>query len=142
MSQEEVLKTLKNLKSGDLICCSWCDANIGKSRANHGVIEVPVKSWGIFVMLLKGKVPTILLAQNCFEYANGVYDVDYTAIPLSWAFDIKVLEKQHVSKQIADGLAESFMMSGTQVARSAQPRAFLHRQKHLRRGTHGGRMAC
>ena len=70
-----VLGILADVAPGDLVCVDWYDANIGKSRANGGSIEVPVKSFGVFVMVAKGKKPTILLAQNCFEYADGFYDV-------------------------------------------------------------------
>ena len=134
---KEILKTLENCKPGDLVCVDWYDANIGKSRANGGSIEVPVKSFGVFVMVAKAKKPTILLAQNCFEYADGFYDVDYMAIPAAWSSDISVIQKQIIPRRMAEGLAESFMLTKNQVKRSVEPRAFLHRQQRL--CTHGGR---
>ena len=133
----EILKELETCTPGDLVCVNWFDANIGKSRANGGSIEVPVKSFGIFVMVAKAKKPTILLAQNCFEYSNGFYDVDYMAIPAAWSSDIHVIQKQYISRRMAEGLAESFMITGNQVKRSVEPRAFLHRQQRLSK--HGGR---
>lgn len=133
----ELLKALGDCEPGDLVCVDWYDANIGKSRANSGSIEVPVKSFGVFVMVAKAKKPTILLAQNCFEYADGFYDVDYMAIPAAWSSEVKVIQKQYISRRMAEGLAESFMITGNQVKRSVEPRAFLHRQQRL--CTHGGR---
>ena len=134
---KEILKTLGACEPGDLVCVDWYDANIGKSRANGGSIEVPVKSFGVFVMVAKGKKPTILLAQNCFEYADGFYDVDYMAIPAAWSSVISVVQKQYVPRRMAEGLAESFMVTGNQVKRSVEPRVFLHRQQRL--SCHGRR---
>ena len=129
--KKEILRGLDACTPGDLVCVDWYDANIGKSRANGGSIEVPVKSFGIFVMVAKAKKPTILLAQNCFEYANGFYDVDYMAIPAAWSSDISVIQKQIIARRMAEGLAESFMLTKNQVKRSSEPRAFLHRQRRL-----------
>jgi hypothetical protein len=131
MSRNNFLKGLEACKPGDLICIDWCDASIGKSRANHGSIEVPVKSIGIFVMLARAKTLTVLLAQNCFEYADGFFDVDYTAIPAAWASEVHVIQPQFVSRIIAENLAASFLVSKNQVMRSTEPRAFRIRQQHL-----------
>lgn len=131
MSKKTVLKGLEACTPGDLICVDWLDASIGKSRANHGSIEVPVKSIGIFVILAKSKTLTILLAQNCFEYADGFYDVDYTAIPAAWASEVQVIQPQFVSRNVAENLAESFLVSKNQVMRSSEPRATRVRQRHL-----------
>jgi hypothetical protein len=59
----------------------WTDASIGKTSTNGGVIDVPVRSWGIFVGVF-GK------RKNSFEYADGLCDLDYTAIPLGWVEDV------------------------------------------------------
>jgi hypothetical protein len=132
-----VLKSLENVKPGALICVSWCDASIGKSRANRGVIDVPVKSWGVFVGLIGTKIKHIVIAQNSFKYANSLFDLDYTAVPVGWAIDIEVIVDQYLPKQVADSLIESFVVSESQVLRrSTSPRAFVHRQQRL--STHGG----
>ena len=131
-----VPQALADIAPGDLICVDWFDANIGKSRMS-GSVEVPVKSFGIFVMVAKARKPTILLAQNCFEYADGFYDVDYMAIPTDWSNNVQVIQKQYISRRMAEGLAESFMLTKQQVKRSIEPRAFLHRQQRLY--THKGR---
>ncbi len=135
---EPVLKGLDSCKPGDLVCVDWCDASIGKSRANRGVVEVPVKSVGVFVMVTRSKTLTLLLAQNCFEYADGYYDVDYTAIPAAWASEISVIQTAFMSMQVVESLAESFMLTKNQVKRSSESRAFLHRQQHLYSHRRGG----
>jgi len=89
-----------------------------------------VKSWGVFVGLFGEKTKHIVLAQNSFRYADGLFDLDYTAIPLSWTADITVLVKEHIPKQIAGKLVNSFLMGGHRAFN--HPRTF---QKRL--STHG-----
>ena len=110
---KKVLKQIKSLTPGDLIFVSWFDASIGKSLSGglRG-IDIAVSSWGIFIGLLGEKNKHIILAQNNFRYANGLYDIDYTAIPLSWTVDVKVIEKQHVKSEEAEQLLNSFLMGG------------------------------
>ena len=93
-------KQLNSLKLGDLIKVDWSDASIGKSLSGglHG-IDVPVQSWGIFIGVLGEKSKHIVLAQNNFRYADGLYDIDYTAIPVSWAISVTVLSPTHISLQ-------------------------------------------
>jgi hypothetical protein len=62
-------------------------------------IDVPVKSWGIYVGLIGDKVKHIVLAQNSFRYSDGLFDLDYTAVPLSWAVEVSVLVKEHIPKE-------------------------------------------
>jgi hypothetical protein len=133
----QAFANLAGVEPGDLIYVKWYDANIGKSRTAAGAFEVPVESTGTFVLVSKTQQPTILLAQNCFEYADGFFDVDYTAIPAAWNCEVRVLVKGFISPRKAAALAESFMLTKNQVKRSSEPRAFLHRQKRL--GTHMGR---
>jgi hypothetical protein len=80
---KEILTQIKGLAAGDLVLIEWLDASIGKSLSN-GVsgIDVPVKSWGIFIGLLGSKKKHVILAQNCFRYSDGLYDIDYTAVPI------------------------------------------------------------
>jgi hypothetical protein len=103
---------LESICPGDLICCSWCDASVGKSSGSGMTIDVPVKSWGIFVGLIGDKIKHIVLAQNSFRYADGLYDLDYTAIPVGWAIDVSVMVKEHIPKEDAVKLVSSFMMGG------------------------------
>ena len=51
MVKNSLRKQLESLSPGDLICGEWCDASTGKSSSNGGVIDVPVRSWGVFVGL-------------------------------------------------------------------------------------------
>ena len=103
---------LKSLCVGDLISVEWCDASVGKSSGSGEAIDVPVKSWGIFIGVLGVKTKHIVLAQNSFCYADNLHDLDYTAIPLSWTVDISVLVKEHVPKEEAGTLVNSFLQGG------------------------------
>ena len=118
-------KTIECLSPGDLICCSWCDASVGKSSGSGMAIDVPVNSWGIYVGLIGDKVKHIVLAQNSFRYADGLFDLDYTAVPLSWAVDVAVLVKEHIPKEAASKLVNSFMMGGHRALN--RPRTFQRR---------------
>jgi len=123
-------KTIESLNPGDLISCDWSDASVGKSSGSGMAIDVPVKSWGIYVGLIGEKTKHIVLAQNSFHYADGLFDLDYTAIPLSWALDVTVLVKEHIPKQVATKLVNSFLTGGH--------RAFNHPRTFQRRlSTHG-----
>ena len=68
---------------------------------------------------------------DCLEYADGFYDVDYTAIPAAWASEVRVIQAQFVSRNAAENLAESFLVSKNQVMRSSEPREIRVRQAHL-----------
>ena len=104
-----VLKQIKSLRPGDLIRVEWSDASIGKSFSSGTAVDIPVKSWGIYVAVLGKRSKHIILAQNHFEYSNGLYDVDYTAIPLSWALKIAVVAEQEVNSEEASLLLKSFL---------------------------------
>ena len=105
-------KQLESLCAGDLICVEWCDASVGKSSNSGMMIDVPVKSWGIFVGLFGNKTKHIVIAQNSFRYADGLFDLDYTAIPLSWTAGLSVLVKEHIPKAAASELVNSFLLGG------------------------------
>lgn len=107
-----VQQQLKALKLGDLVEVQWCDASVGKSLSSGSAIDVPVKSWGIFIGLLGEKTKHIVIAQNSFRYADGIFDLDYTAIPLSWTCNIAVLIKEYVPGQVANCLLNSFLWTG------------------------------
>ncbi|MDI9576531.1 MAG: hypothetical protein QM398_00165 [Thermoproteota archaeon] len=128
-------KTIESLSPGDLICCSWCDASVGKSSGSGMAIDVPVKSWGIYVGLIGDKVKHIVLAQNSFRYSDGLFDLDYTAVPLGWAVDVSVLVKEHISKEAAVKLVNSFMMGGHRALN--RPRTFQRRMFQQRLSVDG-----
>ena len=74
---KEVLKQVKDLSPGDLIEVKWFDASVGKSLSGGlAGIDVPVKSWGIYIGVLGEKNKHIILAQNNFRYADGLYDIE------------------------------------------------------------------
>jgi hypothetical protein len=108
-----ILNPIRSLTLGDLIFVSWFDASIGKSLSEGlASIDVPVSSWGIFIGVLGQKNKHLVLAQNNFHYADGLYDIDYTAIPLSWTASVTVIEKHHVKSEEAQSLLSSFLMGG------------------------------
>jgi hypothetical protein len=98
-------------------------------------IDVPVKSWGVYVGLIGDKVKHIVLAQNSFRYSDGLFDLDYTAVPLGWAVDVSVLVKEHISKEAAVKLVNSFMMGGHRALN--RPRTFMHRMFQQRLSVDG-----
>jgi len=102
-----ISRQIKCLQLGDLVRVEWFDASIGSSRA--GAIDVPVHSWGVFIGVLGERNKHIILAQNNFRYTDGLYDVDYTAIPLSWALTIKIVNSGEVPAEEAKSLLDSFL---------------------------------
>jgi hypothetical protein len=110
---KEVIKQVKGLSLGDLVRVEWFDASIGKSLSGGlNGIDVPVVSWGIFLGVLGSKNRHIILAQNSFRYADGYYDIDYTAVPLAWTANANVIAKAHVSVEEAKQLLNSFLVGG------------------------------
>ena len=109
----EVAKQVKGLGLGDLVRVEWFDASIGKSLSGGlNGIDVPVVSWGIFLGVLGSKNRHIILAQNSFRYADGFYDIDYTAVPLAWTANATVIAKAHVPVEEAKQLLNSFLVGG------------------------------
>jgi hypothetical protein len=109
---KEILNQIKVLSAGDLVMLEWHDASIGKSLSN-GVsgIDVPVKSWGVYIGMLGQKRRHIILAQNCFRYSDGLYDIDYTAVPVPWTTSATVIAKRHVCAAEARDLLNSFLVN-------------------------------
>ncbi|MCW4046115.1 MAG: hypothetical protein NWE99_00925 [Candidatus Bathyarchaeota archaeon] len=109
---KEILNQIKCLTAGDLVMLEWHDASIGKSLSN-GVsgIDVPVKSWGVYIGTLGQKRRHIILAQNCFRYSDGLYDIDYTAIPVPWTTNATIIAKAHVDEAEAKDLLNSFLVN-------------------------------
>jgi hypothetical protein len=129
MVSKGVMRQLEQLRKGDLVCVSWCDASVGKASGSGSAIDVPVKSWGVYVGVFGEKAKHIVLAQNSFRYADGLYDLDYTAIPLGWTFSVEVVGKSHLPEEVASALVNSFLLGGRRMfnrARAAQQRVNLH----------------
>ncbi len=129
---KEIMNQIKNLATGDLVLIEWSDASIGKSLSN-GVngIDVPVKSWGIFIGELGQKRKHIILAQNCFRYSDGLYDIDYTAVPLPWTTSAEVITKQHIGAEEAQVLLKSFTLN-TKVKNETVSFGRCRRQRRVR----------
>jgi len=106
---KEIINQIKSLVAGDLVCVDWNDASIGKSLINGlNGIDVPVKSYGVFVGVLGQKRKHVILAQNCFLYSDGLYDLDYVAVPVPWATGARVIVKGHMEAK-AQSLLHSFL---------------------------------
>ena len=127
---KQVLKDLEAVAPGDLIAVEWFDASIGKSSASGAAIDVPVQSWGIYVGLIGKRVKHIVIAQNSFRYSNGFFDLDYTAIPLSWALGVSVLVKGHIPSDVATRIVNSFLAGGHRALR--HPRTLKSRVFQMR----------
>jgi hypothetical protein len=125
VKKNQLKKVFDSLRPGDLVCVEWCDASVGKSSGSGVAIDVPVKSWGIYVGLFGERAKHIVLAQNSFRYSDGLFDLDYTAIPASWALDLSVVAKSHLPEDVAKNLVNSFLLGGH--------RAFKHQRTFQRR---------
>ena len=138
MSEQQILKTLENCKPGDLISVDWSDASTGKSSLNGGMIDVPVRSWGVYLGLVGARIKHIILAQNSFRFSNSLFDLDYTAIPVGWALEIHCIQAAHLPKAIIDDLVRSFVSDSNRKSTGGlrSPRIFMHRMQRL--STHGG----
>jgi hypothetical protein len=109
---KEIQSQIKSLEAGDLVCVEWCDASIGKSLTNGiGGIDVPVRSWGVFIGVMGKRREHIVLAQNAFQYSDGLYDIDYTAVPLQWATGATVIQSGYVAGEEATVLLNSFTLN-------------------------------
>jgi len=105
--KKAILKQLQTLEPGCLIRVEWYDASIGKSRRSN--IDVPALSYGLFLGVLGEMNKHIVLLQNSFKFMNGMYDVDYTAVPLDWSIKVTLIKNAEVSKEIAQHLLDSFL---------------------------------
>lgn len=80
-SIKQVQKSLENVNPGDLVAIDWCDASVGKSSGSGMAIDVPVKSWGIYIGLIGDRIKHIVIAQNSFRYSDSLFDLDYLQFP-------------------------------------------------------------
>ena len=123
---------MKKLSLGDLVRVEWTDASIGKSLSAGLNVDVPVASWGVYLGLLGQRSKHIILVQNNFHYADGLCDLDYTAIPLVWSTKVIVLAKNHIPPGEAQVLMNSFLMGGR--------RSLQNRTKQERVSNHHDRL--
>jgi hypothetical protein len=124
MAEKRTLKKLEPCKPGDLICVEWLDASTGKSSNCGGVVDIPVWSWGVYIGLFGTRRKHIILAQNSFQYSDGLYDVDYTAIPVGWALGVTVIAKAHFPEESAAQLVNSFLRKDKRIfSHTSRPRS-------------------
>ena len=114
--KKTLLKKVEKLRLGDLVCIEWFDASIGRSRG-AGSIDIPVRSWGVFLGVFGERNRQIILVQNNFRYTENLYDSDYTAIPLAWTVNILVIEKAHLAADEAEKVLDSFISGKRQAIR-------------------------
>lgn len=93
---------------GDLVEVFWNDASIGVGLGGKAAIEVPVRSWGIYVGSV-GYPPHLILSQNDFCYNRDVRAEDYTAVPQVWTVKIVIIQRGHVSAKDADIMLKNIL---------------------------------
>jgi|AGTN01.2.fsa_nt_gi hypothetical protein len=128
------MKALENVKPGDLISVYWCDASAGKSSQNGGVIDVPVHSWGVYLGLMGVRTKQLILAQNSFRYADSIYDLDYTAIPVGMALDVQCIASKYLPQNVVTDLIRSFTSDSLNRKNTAglrSPRMLQHIRRKL-----------
>jgi hypothetical protein len=127
--KQKIEEEIQKLRPGDLCCVDWYDASTGKSLGSGLTVDVPVKSWGIFVGALGRRSKHIILAQNNFSYSDGIYDIDYTAVPVAWTMAVTVIAKSQVSLDETKELLNSFLMDRRRTTRKEQHRACNHNDR-------------
>jgi hypothetical protein len=132
LTSKNLRKDLENCKPGDLVCVDWFDASIGKSSGSGMAIDVPVRSWGVFIGVLGEKSKHIVVAQNSFKYSDGLFDIDYTAIPVSWTINVAIITRASVDVKTAGKLVNSFLLGGR--------RAFVRHTFQKKVRNHHGRL--
>jgi hypothetical protein len=132
MQDKNLGKQLDKLSPGDLVCVEWCDASVGKSLGSGVAVDVPVKSFGVFIGVLGSKNKHVVIAQNAFKYSDGFFDIDYTSIPLSWTVQILLVTKNLVNSTEAQYLVNSFLMGGRRTLqnRTRQQKVRNHDRLH------------
>jgi hypothetical protein len=123
----QIQNQIKSLNLGDLVRVDWYDASVGKSSFSKGSIDIPSRSWGIYLGVLGEKNKHIILAQNSFKYTDGMYDIDYTAVPLNWPITVRVLTPNEVTSAEAETLLNSFL---TGHRRALKRRTCNHERLH------------
>jgi hypothetical protein len=63
------------------------------------------------VGVLGQKRKHLILAQNCFRYSDGLYDIDYTAVPVPWTTNAVAVAKRYVGAEEAKHLMNSFLVN-------------------------------
>lgn len=127
----QLLKRVESVRLGDLVALEWTDASVGKSLASGMDVDIPVRSWGVYIGLMGQKNKHVVLAQTTYKFSETFYDIDYVSVPLSWTTSIQVLIRACVSPEVTDVLRTSFFVGGHRPgahrnARSRQQRVRRH----------------
>ena len=115
----KVLGQIEGLRAGDLVRVDWFDASVGRSSSG-GPIDIPVKSWGIYLGVFGERSRQIVLAQNIFRCAQTLYDIDYTAIPITWTINISVISKSYVGESEVKNILNSFISGNCRAVRKRE----------------------
>ena len=125
-------KQLEAVCPGDLVMVNWTDASIGKSRECGFEVDVPVYTWGVYIGIFGAKNKHLVIAQNSFRYADGLYDLDYTAIPLYWNISLTIIVKGYLTAETAQQMVNSFLVAGRRRALGNRK----HQERVLNHGHH------
>jgi len=106
-SGSEVLKTVSQLRFGDLIEVEWWDHSKReirlKTKGKRGYItfDVPVQSVGWFFGTAKNETEHVILIRDIFKWPNlQAFDVDAVAVLVSATKDIKVKVPKDLSSKL------------------------------------------
>ncbi len=100
---------LEELTPGDLVVVYWTDASIGTGYGGGSSIEIPVRSWGVYIGSF-GEPQHLILSQNDFDYHKELRMEDYSAIPITWTTKVQVLEPQHVNPAEAETMLRNILL--------------------------------
>jgi len=117
----EVRNQIKGLQLGDLIRVRWFDACKGEARIDDQSDEakvqfdVPVTSWGVFLGLVGEKTKHVLLIRDHFQMnaTSGVYDIDFSVVPIGMIHAVEVLKQGELEPEIAKLLQQAFLKART-----------------------------
>jgi hypothetical protein len=109
---KQILKQLETISAGSIVLVDWVDASVGKSLQTGVAVDVPVQTWGLFIGVLGQKNKHIIIAQSAYRYSDGFFDIEYTAIPVTWTANLTVVAKDIVSQEMARDLLNSFLKGG------------------------------
>ena len=122
-----VQRQIRALQLGDLVRVRWFDACKGEARideqsasgqkesSSNMQFDIPVTSWGVFLGLVGEKTRHVLLIRDHFQMnaASGVYDIDYSVVPIGMIQTVEVLKKGELEAKVAGLLQQAFLKART-----------------------------
>jgi len=118
----EVRRQIKALQLGDLVRVRWFDACKGEARIDEGAeadagvqFDIPVTSWGVFLGVAGEKTKHVLLIRDHFQMnaSSGVYDIDFSVVPIGMINAIEVLKRGELEPKVAKLLQQAFLKART-----------------------------